>query len=149
MDPTLQKLVELLIKAVPTILIFIALTVYLRVIFFKPLKAVMDERHRQTEGARQLAEQAFAAADQKTAAFEQALQAARIELQKEQEAMRQKWLAEQSETVARARAEADARLKQARTEIAAEADRVKAQLEGDAVSLAEQILTRLLGRRAA
>jgi len=149
MDPTLQKLVELLIKAVPTILIFIALTVYLRVIFFKPLQAVMDERRRQTEGARQLAEKAFAAADQKTAAFEQALQAARVELQKEQEAMRQKWLAEQSETVARARAEADARLKQARTEIAAEADRVKAQLEGDAVALAEQILTRLLGRRAA
>lgn len=149
MDPTLQKLVELLIEAVPTIIIFLALTVYLRVIFFKPLKAVMDERHRQTEGARQLAERAFAAADQKTAAFAQALQAARIELQKEQEAMRQQWLVEQAETVARARAGADARLKQARAEIAAETERVKGQLEGEAGSLAEQILMRLLGRRAA
>src|SRR5277367_5896530 len=110
MDPTLQKLAELLLKAVPTILIFVALTFYLRAVFFKPLNAVMDERRRQTEGARELAQQAFAAADQKTAAFEQALQTARLELQKGQEAARQRWLSEQSEAIARARADADARL---------------------------------------
>lgn len=149
MDPTLQKLAELLLKAVPTILIFVALTFYLRAIFFKPLNAVMNERRRQTEGARELAQQAFAAADQKTAAFEKALQTARLELQKEQEAARQKWLAEQSEAIARARADADARLKQARAGIAEETERLKAQLAGDAGSLAEQILTRLLERRAA
>jgi F-type H+-transporting ATPase subunit b len=149
MDPTLQKLAELLIKALPTILIFVALTFYLRAIFFKPLMAVMDERRRQTEGARELAKQAFDAADQKTAAFERALQTARLELQKEQEAARQRWLAEQSEAVASARAAADARLKQARAEIAEETERLKAQLAGDAGSLADEIITRLLERRAA
>jgi F-type H+-transporting ATPase subunit b len=149
MDSTAQQLTELLLKAIPTLLFFIALMIYLRIVFFKPLQAIMRERHRQTEGARKLAEDAFAAADQKTAEFERALQAAREEIYKEQEALRQQWLAEQAEALAKSRAEVDGKIRQARTEISLDIERAKEDLAASAASLSEEIVERLVGRRAA
>jgi F-type H+-transporting ATPase subunit b len=149
MDSTAQQLTELLIKAIPTVFFFIALAIYLRIVFFKPLLEVMRERRRQTEGIRKLAEDAFAAADQKTAEFERALQAARAEIYKDQEAMRQRWLAEQAETLAGARAEAYERIRQARTEISQDVERAKEELASSAASLSEQIVKQLIGQRAA
>lgn len=149
MDSTAQQLTGLLIKAIPTVFFFIALMVYLQIVFFKPLLEVMRERRRQTEGVRKLAEEAFAAADQKTAEFERALQAARAEIYKDQEAMRQRWLAEQAETLAGARADADAKIREARAEISQEVDRAKEELASSAASLSEQIVQQLVGRRAA
>ncbi|MGA7411805.1 MAG: ATP synthase F0 subunit B [Bryobacteraceae bacterium] len=149
MDSTAQQLTGLLIKAIPTVFFFIALMVYLQIVFFKPLLEVMRERRRQTEGVRKIAEEAFAAADQKTAEFERALQAARAEIYKDQEAMRHRWLAEQAETLASARAEADAKIRGARTEISQDVERAKEELASSAASLSEQIVQQLVGRRAA
>lgn len=149
MDSTAQQLTGLLIKAIPTAFFFIALMVYLQIVFFKPLLEVMRERRRQTEGVRKLAEEAFATADQKTAEFERALQAARAEIYKDQEAMRQRWLAEQAETLASARAEADAKIREARAEISQDIERAKEELASSAASLSEQIVQQLVGRRAA
>jgi F0F1-type ATP synthase membrane subunit b/b' len=70
MEATLQGLAELLLKAVPTIIFFALLTLYLKHVFFKPLARILDERKRATEGVRQLAQQAFAAADQKSSEFQ-------------------------------------------------------------------------------
>lgn len=149
MDPIVRDLLELIVKSVPTIILFITLAFYLRAVFFKPLERIMDERRRQTDGARELAQQALALADEKTAAFAKALNEARAQIQRDQEALRQQWLAEQSEMIAQARVEADTQIKQAQADIAAEADRAKADLESGAAALADQILTRLLGRKAA
>ena len=149
MDSTAQQLTGLFIKAIPTVFLFIALMIYLRIVFFKPLLEIMRERRRQTEGIRKLAEEAFLAADQKTAEFERALQAARAEIYKDQEAMRQRWMAEQAETLAAARTEVDARIRQARTAISQEVEQAKEQLAADAVSLSDEIVKHLVGRRAA
>jgi F-type H+-transporting ATPase subunit b len=149
MDSTAQQLTGLLIKAIPTVFFFIALMVYLQIVFFKPLLEVMRERRRQTEGVRKLADEAFAAADQKTAEFERALQAARAEIYKDQEAMRQRWLAEQAETLAAARADADAKIREARAEISQDVERAKEELASSAASLSEQIVQQLVGRKAA
>jgi F-type H+-transporting ATPase subunit b len=149
MDSTAQQLTGLLLKAIPTLLFFIALMIYLQIVFFKPLVAIMRERHRQTEGARKLAEEAFAAADQKTAEFERALQAARAEIYKDQEALRQQWLAEQADALAKSRAEVDSQLRQARTDLSLEVERAKEDLASSAASLSEEIVQRLVGRRAA
>ena len=149
MDSTAQQLTGLLIKAIPTIFFFIALMVYLRIVFFKPLLQVMRERRRQTEGVRKLAQEAFATADQKTAEFERALQAARAEIYKDQESMRQRWLAEQAGALAAARAEGDAQIRQARAEVSQEVERAKEELASSAASLSEEIVQRLVGRRAA
>ncbi len=149
MDPNVRDLLELIVKSVPTVILFIAVAIYLRAVFFKPLEKVMEERHRQTGGARELARQALASADEKTAAFDKALQEARTRIQRGQEALRQQWLDEQSDAIAKARTGAHARIQQAQAEIAAETDRAKAELEAGAAALADQILIRLLGRRAA
>ncbi len=149
MDPIVRDLLDLIIKSVPTIILFIALAIYLRAVFFKPLEKVMEERHRQTDGARELARQALASADEKTAAFDKALQEARAQIHRDQEVLRQQWLSEQAEAIAKARADADARIKQAQAEIATETERAKEELEAGAAALADQILANLLGRRAA
>lgn len=149
MDQTLQGLVDLLLNAVPTIILFIILTVYLKYVFFKPLANVLEERTRQTEGVREIAARAFADADRKTGEFEHALQLARQELFKEHEALRQEWLKEQAAAVARARAEAERQIREAKAQIAEETALAQAELSAQADSLAERIVSSLLQRRAA
>jgi F0F1-type ATP synthase membrane subunit b/b' len=149
MDPTLQGLVDLLLNAVPTIILFIILTIYLKYVFFRPLAKVLDERKRQTEGVREIAERAFAEAERKTSEFEHALQLARQELFKEHEALRQQWLTEQAESVARARAESEQQIREAKAQIADQTQRVEAELSAQVDSMSEQILRSLLKRRAA
>jgi F-type H+-transporting ATPase subunit b len=149
MDPTLKALTQLLLRAVPTIFFLVLLTVYLKYIFFKPLERVLEERHKATEGVRKLAEEAFRSADAKAVAFEEAVQRARIEMHREQEAQRHKWLAEQAKTIAAARAQAEARIDEAKRDLAVETERATTELTLEARGLAKQIVASLLNRRAA
>jgi F-type H+-transporting ATPase subunit b len=149
MDPTLKALTQLLLRAVPTIFFLVLLTVYLKYIFFKPLERILDERHKETEGVRKLAEEAFSSAEAKAAAFEEALQKARMELHREQEAQRHKWLAEQAKTIATARAQAEARIEEAKRDLAIETERATTELALESRGLAKQIMASLLNRRAA
>jgi F-type H+-transporting ATPase subunit b len=149
MEATLHQLGELLVKALPTIIFFALLTVYLKHVFFKPLASILDERKKATEGVRQLAEQAFAAADQKASEFERALQLARAEIEQEHEALRRRWTEEQVETIQRARAEADQTIAEAKQQIADEVQRAQAELDATVESLSDRIVSSLLSRRAA
>lgn len=149
MDATLHQLADLLIEAIPTILFFILLTVFLKRFYFKPIARVLEERRRATEGARELARQAFEAADQKTSEFERALQLARNQIHQENEAMRREWEKEQAELLAGARAEAEARVQQARAEIAAESERARKDLDAQVETLSGQIIMAVSRRRAA
>ncbi|MGI8961335.1 MAG: ATP synthase F0 subunit B [Bryobacteraceae bacterium] len=149
MEATLQGLADLLLKAVPTIVFFALLTVYLKHAFFKPLARILDERKRATEGVRQLAEQAFAAADQKTSEFQRALQLARAEIEQEHEVLRRRWTDEQVETIRGARAEADQQILEAKHQIADEVQRAQAELNATVESLSDRIVSSVLRRRAA
>jgi F-type H+-transporting ATPase subunit b len=149
MDETLHALVGLLIKAVPTIVFFVFLTFYLQYVFFKPLARILDERKKATEGVRELARRASEAADKKTSEFEHALQIARAELHQEHEALRQKWAQEQAEVIARARAEADRQIQDAKHQIALEIEHAQAELDAHVNQLSDQIVYSLLRRRAA
>jgi F-type H+-transporting ATPase subunit b len=149
MEATLHQLADLLVKAVPTIIFFALLTVYLKRVFFKPLAKILDERKKATEGVRQLAQQAFAAADQKTSEFERALQLARAEMEQEHEALRRRWTEEQVETIQKARAEADQKILEAKEQIAEEVQRAQAELDAAVESLSDRIVSSVLTRRAA
>src|SRR5919201_4783915 len=105
MEATLLALSNLLLKAVPTIIFFALLTIYLKHMFFKPLARILEERKKATEGVRELAQKAFAAADQKASEFQRALQMARAELEQEHEALRRRWTDEQGAAIRKARAE--------------------------------------------
>lgn len=149
MDSTLKALGDLLVQAVPTIVFFIILTVYLKYVFFKPLAKILEQRREATEGVRELARRAFEAADRKNSEFEHALQIARSQLHQEHEALRRQWSDEQAEIVAKARAEADQKIQAARQQIALEVERAEAELEAKVARLSDQIVQSLTTRRAA
>jgi F-type H+-transporting ATPase subunit b len=149
MDQTLHSLGNLLIEAVPTILFFIFLTIYLKAVFFKPMAKILEERRRATEGVRELAQKAFEAAEKKGTEFEHALQIARAQLHQEHESLRRRWSEEQAAQLAQARAEADKKIQEARREIGEEVERAQAQLNLQVESLSERITNSLLRRRAA
>lgn len=149
MQETLQELAQLLLKSVPTIIIFIGLTFYLQRVFFRPMQRLLDERKRATEGVHELARQAFEAAESKNSEFEQALQIARAELLREREMLRRRWADEQVQQVAKARAEADAKIAEAKRQTDAEVRKTEAELEARVQGLGEDIVRALLRRRAA
>jgi F-type H+-transporting ATPase subunit b len=149
MEETLQALGDLLLKAVPTIIFFALLTIYLQYVFFKPLAKILEERKRATEGVRELAQRAFAAAKQKTSEFERALQMARAELEQEHEALRRRWTDQQVEAIQKARAEADQDIQRAKRLIAEEVERAQAELSASVDALSDRIVNALLRRRAA
>ncbi|MBV8550870.1 MAG: hypothetical protein JOY54_06185 [Acidobacteriaceae bacterium] len=149
MDATLKALADLLLEAVPTAVFFLFLTFYLKYVFFKPLARVLEERRRQTEGVRELARRAFEEAEKKNAEFERALQIARAQIHAEHEALRRRWSEEQAEAVAKARAQADAEIQDARGQIAKEVERAQSELDARVEALSSKIVNTLLARRAA
>jgi F0F1-type ATP synthase membrane subunit b/b' len=98
---------------------------------------------------RELARRAFEEADKKTAEFEHALQIARAQIHAEHEALRRQWSDEQAAAVAKARAEADEQIQQARNQISQEVDRVQAELDSQVEELSNHILNTVARRRAA
>jgi F-type H+-transporting ATPase subunit b len=149
MNSTLQGLITLLIQSVPTIVFFIVVTYYLKYIFFRPIQQIMDERRRATEGIRELAEKANAAADQELSAFERALQQARQEIYKNNDELRTRWSEEQMASIEQARAEAAKRLASARQLIDQELRQAEGELHAVVEPLSEEIVHSLLRRSAA
>ena len=149
MDSTLHELGSLLVQAIPTILFFIFLTVFLNATLFKPLARVLEERRKATEGARELAQKAFEAADRKSDEFEKALQLLRTQMQQEHETVRRQWIEQQEAELATARAEAELAIERAHHEIDEETKRAQAELDAQIQALSDRIIESLLRKRAA
>jgi len=149
MESTLKSLADLLVQAVPTLLFFVFLTIYLNAVFFKPIARVVEERRKATEGSRALAQQAFEAADRKSSEFENALQLARNQIYQENEALRRQWVEEQQRELAQARAEADRAIQEAHAAITEESRTAQLQLDKTVQDLSDRIVSSLLQRRAA
>ena len=149
MQSTVSNLLELLITSVPTIVIFVFLTVYLNLMLFRPIGKILEERKKETEGVRELAQRAYDAAKQKASEYDRALEAARAAMHAELEATRQKWLEEQAAAISKARAEVEVQIRNAKQDIAAQLEREQPALEEAAESLSESVVNTLLERRAA
>lgn len=149
MDATLNALANLLLEAIPTVVLFLFLAFYLKKIFFIPVANILEERRKATEGVRELSQRAFEAADKRSSEFETALQLARADLAQENEARRRQWDAEEQEAVAAAHARAHERLEVAKREIEQDLQRAEGELQSQVEPLSEQIISSLLRRRAA
>jgi F-type H+-transporting ATPase subunit b len=147
MEQTLQALGGILIKAIPTAIFLLFLHFFFRIMLFGPLRKVLKQREEMTAGARRGAEASLAAADRKAAEYEAQLRDARAEVYKEQEETRRRWLADQAEKVAGARASAEASVKQSKFEVASEAAAARQNLLETSAGLADQIATAVLARR--
>jgi F-type H+-transporting ATPase subunit b len=149
MDETLRQLGGILLRALPTFFLVVLLHFYLKLTFFKPLKKVLRDRYDATEGARKLAEASLEKASRKASEYEAALRSARGEIYKELEQMRRGLQEERAAAVRAARTEAEAAVAKAKVELGAEAENLKQSLQADSESLANQIVDKILGGRAA
>lgn len=144
MEQTLRQLGELLLGSVPTVILLFL--VYLLYIFllYRPLKAVLAERHSRTEGAMEKARADIAAAEARTADYEQRLREARQKVYKSLEARRQRATQARSDAVNEARARAQEQVKQARSAIEQDKRDAASKLETEAVRLAGEIVRSVL-----
>jgi F-type H+-transporting ATPase subunit b len=110
------------------------------VLVHKPLVKVLAERRDKTEGAVEKARADIAAAEARTAEYEQRLREARMAVFKHQEALRQQALQARAAALAQARKKAHAQVEQARTDI--EKDKAAAQegLQAESGKLAAEII---------
>ena len=144
MDKLLNDLGGIVLNGLPTAIIVLILAVFVRQFYLKPLEAVLAERHRLTEGARQAAEQSLHSADSKIAAYQTALDEARGKIYAEQAEFLSKLHAEQTARTQAAKATSEATLAQARQSLAAEAEAARATLAADSEQLASRIANSIL-----
>ncbi len=144
MDETLRQLGELLLGAVPTVILLALLYALYTALVHKPLHRVLDERRSKTEGAVEQSRADIAAAEARTAEYEQKLREARAAVFHAQEAKRQLALQARTNAVNEARSKAQAQVQAAKQDI--ENDRASAQdgLQAEVASLAQEIMRRVL-----
>ena len=144
MDETLRQLGELLLGSVPTVILLAVLYALYTAIVHKPLRRVLEERRSKTEGAVEKSRADIAAAEARTAEYEQKLREARAVVFRAQEAKRQAILQARTTALNEARTKAQAQVQAAKKDI--EADRIAAEsaLPADAAALAQEIVRRVL-----
>jgi len=149
MDEILKQIGELLLASIPTIVLFLILFLAYTVIVHKPLVKILNERRARTQGAVEKANADIAAAEARTAEYEQRLRDARLAIFKKQEARRQQLLQARATAVAEARTAADAHVKTARAALEKDVEQVKVTLQAESESLASKIVQTVLRAGAA
>jgi F-type H+-transporting ATPase subunit b len=144
MDQTLHQLGELLLGAVPTVILLALLYILYTVIVHRPLRRVLDERRSKTEGAVEKSKADIAAADARTAEYEQRMREARATVFRAQEARRKAALEARAAAVNEARSKAQAQVQAAKADIEKDREAAQVGLQGEAQSLAVEIMRRVL-----
>jgi F-type H+-transporting ATPase subunit b len=148
MDATLHALGQILLQGLPTFFLVVFLHFYLKSVFFNPLAKVLHARNEATEGARKQAAESLDRAAAKAAAYEDSIRTARNEIYQEQEVLRRTWRGEQTAQLLNARKRAEVMVKEAKAEIATEAEQARQSLLASGQALANQITEAILQRRA-
>jgi F-type H+-transporting ATPase subunit b len=144
MDQTIRQLGELLLGAVPTTILLAVLYFLYTVLVHKPLTRVLAERRARTEGALEKARADIAAAEARTAEYEQRLREARLKIFKNLEARRQRAMQARAETAAQARTRAQEQVKAARSAIEQDKQQAMTKLQVEAERLAAEIVRMVL-----
>ena len=140
MDETLRQVGELLLGSIPTIVFMVLLYVTYTILVHKPLVKVLAERRSKTEGAVEKARADIAAAEARTAEYEQRLREARVAVFKNQEALRQQALQARAAALAEARERAQVQVQQARAAIEKDKEAAQTGLQAESGKLAAEII---------
>jgi F-type H+-transporting ATPase subunit b len=143
-DETLKQVGGLLLGAVPTVVFMVLLYASYAVLVHKPLVRVLAERRSKTEGAIEKARADVAAAEARTAEYEQRLREARVAVFKSQEARRQQAQQARATALATARAKAQAQVEQARAAIESDKQAAQSGLQAEGGKLAAEIIRAVL-----
>jgi F-type H+-transporting ATPase subunit b len=144
MDPLLKQVGELLLGAIPTIVLLLLLYALYTSLVGKPLKLVLERRRDHTEGAILKARADIAAAEARTQEYEQRLRDARLAIFKAQEARRQSAQKARAAAVAEARERAQQQIREARAAIEQDMIAARQSLQGEAERLAADIIRTIL-----
>lgn len=145
MEQIFEALKGIIVRALPTFFLVILLHWYLKKVLFQPLERVLDERRAKTEGAVEASESSLAEVKQALVGYEHSLNEARGVIFREQEAGRARLLEQQAQSVEAAKVRSAERLAGiratlaeevalARTQLAAEADRLAGEIAGVVLS---------------
>ena len=144
MDTTLRQVGELLLGAIPTVILLLLLYAIYNTLVRKPLVRISSERRERTEGAIQKSRAAVATAEAKTRDYEQRLREARLTIFKAQEARRQVAQQARAEAVAQARSRAQQQIQEARTALEQDMATAKVGLQSEVEPLASEIIRTIL-----
>ena len=140
----LNQLGDLLLGAVPTIVLFILLVIAYHLLVQGPLVRTLEERRARTTGAVEQARGAIAAAEAETAVYEDKLRAAKAEMQAEREKRMGALQAERDGALQGARDSAGERVRKAKAEIEASASVARGQVEDATAQLSDSVLRAVL-----
>jgi F-type H+-transporting ATPase subunit b len=144
MDETLRQLGELLLGAVPTVIMLTLLYALYKAIVHKPLARVLAERRSKTEGAIEKSKADIAASEARTSEYEQKLREARAAVFRAQEAKRQAALQVRTNAMNETRNKTQAQVQAAKADIEHERAAAEKGLQAEVASLAQEIVRRVL-----
>ena len=126
--------------------LFLVLMVMLSQFLFQPLMRLFDARERRIDGAQEEAKQYRENADQKAAIIEERVNHARQEARETLNEFKARAKNREVEIIGAAREVSQARLGEAREALEQQVDQAKSKLNNDAMSLAEDMAAKALGR---
>jgi F-type H+-transporting ATPase subunit b len=144
MDTTLRQVGELLLGAIPTIIILLLLYAIYSLLVRKPLVRILNQRRERTEGAVLKARADVAASEARTRDYEERLREARIAIFKTQEVRRQQAQQARTEALAQARARAQEQIREARAAIEQDMSAARGGLQAEVDKLAAEIIRTVL-----
>jgi F-type H+-transporting ATPase subunit b len=144
MEQTLRQLGELLLASVPTVILLWLLYIVYVFVVHRPLTAVLAERQKRTQGAMEKARADIAAAEARTADYEQRLREARQKVFKSLDARRQKAAESRGVAVNEARMRAQEQVKHARAALEQDKQEAMSKLQSEAGRLAGDIVRSVL-----
>jgi F-type H+-transporting ATPase subunit b len=144
MEQTLKQLGDLLLGAIPTMVLLLSLYGLYHAILHKPLEAVLAERRKRTQGAVEKARADIGLAAMRASEYETRLRDARLAIFKSLDQRRKQALEARAAAVAQARERAQQLIAQAKAEIEADRAAAQATLAADSERIATQIIGTLL-----
>ena len=144
MEDTLRQIGQLLLGAVPTVVLFGLLYASYRMLLHKPLEAVLEERRSKTQGAMEKAHADITSADARAADYAQRLREARVAIYQAQESRRRKFQEATAAALAEARGKADAMVRQTRAELEQGVAAARGGLEAESDKLAAAVIQTIL-----
>ena len=144
MDQILNQLGELVLGAVPTMVLFILLVIAYGILVRRPLDRVLAERRARTLGAMEHAKSSIAKAESETTAYEEKLRKARAEIFQAREQKLKQWNAEREAALEEVRNTTKQRVLTAKLDIEKSASDARNQIDSLSGELSAKILNAVL-----
>lgn len=128
------------------VIFFVVFTILSR-FYFRPFLQLFEARHKKTVQDREAAEKMMIDAQQKLEEYKQRLGLERANAKKHYDTILEQAKKEEADIMARAREEAKKVTQEAAESVAAQREKLKAQLQNDVESLAQTISEKLLSRK--